>query len=90
MKNAMNDFMNNIEPDITNQLEQMTDVLRHNLKKACMEIEEWKNTGVLVNGGVVRCAGARLTNEVFKGMELGHVESRVNQLAREYIIANLA
>jgi hypothetical protein len=77
-----------MKTEVSFQLEAMEGIIRSNLKECCAEIEDMHVNGLLHSTGFVRKAAAILTDEVFKGQQLGHAERCVNKLAIQFVIAS--
>ena len=77
----------NKKSSCSDQLEAMEQLLKDNLRQACIDIVEWNSTGILVNG-IVRKSAQLLTDEVFRFHKLTHVKNCIDRLAREFVINN--
>jgi hypothetical protein len=75
-----------MKSNVTTQMEAMSGIVLSNLKTCCQEILDWHNTGTLVIDGKVMEAASRLTDDVFSGHQLVHVENDVKLAAMEFVV----
>lgn len=73
--------------EVSEQLAAMEHIVENNLRECCKDIEQWHNIGVLPPNTLIRVAAEKLTDLVFSGTQLVHVENCVNRLARKTVIA---
>jgi hypothetical protein len=74
---------------VIDQFAVMETIISANLPDACEDVQVLHVLGVLPPKSILKLAAMQLTNEVFLGTQMVHVENCVNRLAIRYVINSL-
>ena len=71
--------------EASEQLSSMKHYVQENLKRCCVELQNWYDTGVLT-GNYVKTALSFLTDACFDNHKLIHVENEIKRSAIQFVV----